>query len=97
MGHPVVVSAVSVVAAFAAARAKRSQGTARVRDLVISPEGWVLVEMEDGKAFAADPELLPSLQVAWQTGTPVRYWINNFLRVHSLPRGGVADIPSARQ
>jgi hypothetical protein len=97
MSHPVVASAVNVVAALAAARIKWSKGTARVRDLVISPEGWVLVEMEDGKAFSADPEHLQGLHVAWQAGTPIRYWVNNFLRVHGLPRGGVGDIPSARQ
>jgi hypothetical protein len=96
MRHPVVASAIIAAAALVAAR-KWSQRTARVRNLAISPEGWVLVEMEDDEAFAADPEHLPSLQVAWEARTPVRYWVNNFQSLHGLPRGGVGDIPSARQ
>ena len=71
--------------------AKWVRGTARVRDISSSPEGYVLVEMDDDNVFVADAESLHSLHAAQQTHTPVRYWINNFKRVYGRPRGGLGD------
>lgn len=90
--HPVTWAVAGSIAVAGAQHAKWNKGTARVRHLESSPEGLVLVEMDDDNIFVADPEHLQSLHSAHQTQTPVRYWINNFQRFYGRPRGGLGDV-----
>lgn len=97
MSHPVAWAIGGFGALKALDKVKWVHGTARVCYLESSPEGWVLVEMDDDRVFVADPETLQSFHAARQTGTPVRYWIDNFHRVYNRPRGGIGDISIVRR
>jgi hypothetical protein len=93
--HPLatgIAIATAVGAGAILAKAKWTRGTARVRDLVIRPGGWVVVEMDDHAVFIADPENLQRLQSAQQSGAPVPYWINNFKIIDGRPHGGIDGI-----
>jgi len=91
MGHPVLDIAVGLAAVALLKRAKWNHGSAYVRALQSTPDGWVVVEMDNNDAFVADLEQLQSLHGAQQSRTMVRYWTNNFQRVGGLPRGGLGD------
>jgi hypothetical protein len=92
MSHPFAWTIGGAIAVGGWQAAKWRQGTSYVRNLESSPEGYVLVEMDDDNVFVADPEHLQSLHGAQQSRTPVRYWINNFQRVYGQPRGGLGDV-----
>jgi hypothetical protein len=89
--HP-VVAGVTILGGIALKNhAQWRKGSAYVRHLESTPDGYVKVEMDDDYTFIADPEHLQSLHGAQQTRTPVRYWINNFKTVYGLPRGGIGE------
>ncbi len=90
--HPVTVGLAAGVAVAGVNKAKWKRGTACVRRLTSSPEGYLSVEMDDNSVFIADQENLQSIHSAQQNQTPVRYWINNFQRIYDIPRGGLGDI-----
>jgi hypothetical protein len=92
VSHPVAIAAGAGFALFGINKAKWASGTACVRQLEATSDGYICVEMEDNKAFIADLEYLQSLYGAQQSRTPVRYWINRFERYYGLPRGGLGDI-----
>jgi hypothetical protein len=89
--HPALVGGTLLVGLAAKNHAQWRKGTACVRHLESTPDGYVKVEMDDDYTFIADPEHLQSLHGAKQTRTPVRYWINNFKQVYGLPRGGLGE------
>jgi hypothetical protein len=90
--HPIRWAIGGTLAIAGASRAKWREGTACVRHLYSTPDGFVHVEMDDNNVFVADAEQLQSLHAAKQTHALVRYWINNFQRVDDTPRGGLGDI-----
>ena len=89
--HPVIAGGGLMVGLAVKNRAQWRKGTAYVRHLESTPDGYVKVEMDDDYTFIADPEHLQSLHGAKQTRTPVRYWVNNFKTVYGLPRGGLGE------
>jgi hypothetical protein len=90
--HPIVAALGVGGALMALNKVKYTRGTACVRLVEKTSDGYILVEMNDDRVFVADEESLQSLMGAYHSKTPVRYWINNFKRVYNVPRGSLGDV-----
>lgn len=91
--HPLVATTVTGAALLTHQAVKWTEGRARVRYIAAHEAGRILVEMDDDKAFIADPVLGPSLRAAQENQAPVHYKINNFARFYGMPCGNIAPAP----